>query len=335
MLSFDHPALLNLLWVVPGLVALYLWGFAKKRRALERFATVNLLPALVPAVSVGRQRAKAGLVLLAVTLVVMGLTGPRWGTHYEQVPRRGIDILFVLDVSNSMLARDVAPNRLERAKLDIKDLLEVLPGDRVGLVTFSGESTRTCPLTINYGAFRLALDAVDTRSAPRGGTNIGDAVRLAANSFTDKVKDHKAIVVISDGDETDESYAVQAAQNAYEEKGIRVFAVGFGDMTVGARIPVTRDGQRVYLKYEDQEVWTKLAPSLLQAMAAVADGGYFTNTDFREIYDHLRLKVQSRTFETTRKEMRYARFHWFAAAALALLMVETLMTDRKVTQWHA
>ena len=327
--GFDHWSFLHLLWLVPAMGAVYLWGFAKKRQGLERFVTLNLLQTLIPAVSVARQRGKALLVVIATGVVVVALSGPRWGTHFEEVERRGIDVMFVLDVSNSMLAEDLAPNRLERAKLDIKDLLETLPGDRVGLITFAGKSALACPLTINYGSFRLALDEVDTRSSPRGGTNIGDAVRKAADCFTDKVKDHKAIIIISDGGETEETYAVEAAGNVYEERGIRVFTVGVGDVARGGRIPVIKNGQRVYLKFEGQEVWTKLEPAELQSMAAVADGGYFTNVDFREMYERIRSKVEGRSFETTRKEMRYARFHWFAGLALVLLMAETLMTDRK------
>lgn len=328
-LSFDHPGLLHLLWAVPALAGFYAWGAARRRTALARFATANLIGALVPSMSAARRHLKMAIVLGATALVVVALTGPRWGSHFEEVERRGVDILFVLDVSNSMLAEDVAPNRLERAKLDIKDMIEALEGDRVGLVTFAGESSRTCPLTINYGAFRLALDAVDTRAAPRGGTNIGDAIRDAARSFTDPVKDHKAVVLISDGGETDESYAVEAAQNAFEERGIRVFSVGYGDRVLGGRIPVRKDGQRVYLTHQGQEVWTKLAPETLQSVAAVADGGYFTNTDFRDIYEHIKAKVDAQSYELSRKQVKYPRFHWFAGVALALLMMDTLISDRK------
>lgn len=327
--SFDHQGLLHLLWALPVLAGVYLWGFARKRAALERFATLNLLGTLVPSVSTARQKIKAALVLAAAGMLIVAMAGPRWGTHYEDVPARGVDIMFVLDVSNSMLAEDVKPSRIDRAKLDIKDMLEVLPGDQVGLITFAGKTSRSCPLTNNYGSFGLALEAVDTRSVPRGGTNIGDALREAAASFTDEVKDHKAIIVISDGGETDESYAVEAAKKAFEEKGIRVFTVGVGDMVEGGRIPVIRDGQRVYMKYQDQEVWTKLDPGILQSMAAVADGGYFSNTDYREMYQRVRAKVAPREFDSARREMKYARFHWFAAAALSLLTIETLMTDRK------
>jgi Ca-activated chloride channel family protein len=206
----------------------------------------------------------------------------------------------------------------------------VIPGDRVGLVTFAGSATKSCPLTNNYGAFRLALDDVTTRSTARGGTNLGDAIRFAADDcFTDEVRDHKAIILITDGGETEESYAKEASQLAFEERGIRVFTVGLGELGEGARIPITRNGQRTYLQFEDQVIWSKLDPALLQSMAAVADGGYFHNTDFREIYDDVQRKVLDRTFETEQREMQHARFHWFAWPAFVLLMLESLLTDRK------
>lgn len=327
--SFDHPRMLHLLWALPVLWGVYVWGFARKRRALERFATPNLFNTLIPSVSMKRQRVKAALTLAAAGTLAVAMAGPRWGTYYEEVPRQGIDIVFVLDASNSMLAEDAVPNRLERARVDVRDMLEVLTGDRVGLVTFAGQSTLSCPLTINYGWFRTALGAVSTDSTSHGGTNIGDAVRHAGNCFTDDAKGHKAIVVISDGGETEESYAVEASQGVFEEKGIRVFTVGFGDMKKGGRIPIAIDGQRAYLKYQGQEVWTKLDPTLLQSMAAVADGGYFSNVDFRVIYDSIRQRVAPREFRSTHKETKHVRFLWFASMALLLLTIETLTTDRK------
>lgn len=319
-----------MLWALPVLWALTVWGSARRRQAMERFATLNLFDTLIPSVSVVRRRIKTALTLTAAGALVIAMAGLRWGTQYEDVPSQGIDIMFVLDVSNSMLAEDVVPNRLQRAKLDIKEMLDTLQGDRVGLVTFAGTSTLTCPLTLNYGSFCMALETVSPRSAPRGGTNIGDAVRHAADSFPDKVVGHSAIVVISDGGETDESYADEASRRSFEEKGIRVFTVGLGDGSQGARIPISHDGQRAYMKYQGKEVWTKLEPALLQSMAAVTNAAYFSNPDFRIVYDKIRSLVVPREFGTSRREMRNARFHWFAGLALVLLTVETLMTDRKV-----
>ena len=329
-LSFDHPKMLQLLWALPVLGAFYLRALAKRRHALMCFATSNLHPALLPSVSTARRLAQAILTMAAGGMLAIAAAGPRWGTHPANVPMQCLDIMFVLDVSNSMLAEDVVPNRLQRAKLDIKEMLEVLPGDRVGLITFAGTSTLTCPLTVDYGSFRLALEGVDRRSTPRGGTNIGDAVRHAADSFSDDVKDHKAIIVISDGGETDESYAIEASRTAFEERGIPVFTVGIGDPTEEARVPLARGDQRTYLEYQGHEVRTKLEPALLQSVAAVTEAAYFSNPDFRPVYDRIRSKVAPREYRALYRETRYARFHWFAGLALVLLTFETFMTDRKV-----
>lgn len=330
--KFDHIEYLHLLWGVLLLAGVYVYGFSRKARALRVFATANLLGQLMPTVSPARQRLKAGLVLGAMALLVVAATGPRWGKDIVDLQRRGIDLMVCLDVSRSMLAEDIAPNRLERAKLEIGDMLREMHGDRVGLVTFAGDAALTCPLTINYGAYRMSLEEVSTRSTGRGGTHIGDAVRVAVRSFTDKVKGHKAILVITDGEDQN-SFPVKAAQEAYDH-GIRVFTVGFGDQTQGARIPITVNGQKQFLQYQGQEVWSRMDPQTLQEMAVEGGGTYFgvgtREADFAgEVYDRIRNKVEAREFESSRRELYRARFHWFAGAALILLLLETLITDRK------
>ena len=332
-MKFDNLAILHLLWVVPVLVAVYAYGFHKKWKALRTFATFNLLDRLIPEVSFTRQKIKAALVLAAIALLVIGATGPRWGKDVVDVQRRGIDIIVALDVSRSMLAEDIAPNRLERSKIELTDMLGVMRGDRVGLVTFAGKPVLTCPLTINYGAYRMALREVDTKSSPVGGSLIGDAVRVAVQSFTDNIKAHKAILLITDG-EDQQSLPVEAARNAFEEHGIRVFTVGLGDMTEGTRIPVTdENGQTHFLQHGGQEVWSKMNPAVLQEMALEGGGIYFPagtrDIDFAEIYERIREKIEAREFETSRKELYHAQFQWFAGAALLLLLIEVVMTDRK------
>jgi Ca-activated chloride channel family protein len=328
--SFDHPRLLYLLWVLPLLWGVYLWGFAQKHRAMARFATPDLHTALLPSLSLARQQVKGLLTLAAAAVLVLATAGPRWGTHYEDVALRGVDIMFVLDVSNSMLCEDVSPNRLERAKLEIRDMLEVSLGDRVGLLTLAGKSALACPLTADYGAFQLALESVNTRNALRGGTNIGDALRHAADGFTDDRKDHKAIILFSDGGETEHSYATQAARNIFHEKGIRVFTVGVGDPIRGARIPITTDGRRMYMVYQGEEVWTKLDPTLLKSVAAAAGGAYFSNIDRHVIYDRVCARVAPGDLKSIHRRSKIPRFHWVASIALALLTVEILMTDQRV-----
>ena len=210
-------------------------------------------------------------------------------------------------------------------------MLGVMHGDRVGLVTFAGDATLSCPLTINYGAYRMTLNDTSTRSSMRGGSLIGDAVRVAVDSFTDKVKGHKAVLLITDG-EDQESLPIDAARAA-KEKGVRVFTVGLGSISQGARIPVMVNGQKQYLQHDGQEVWSTMNEDVLRGMAVEGGGSYFPmgtrDADFAEVYERIRSRVEARELETSRTELYHARFQWFAGAALLLLILESLMTDRK------
>ena len=332
-IRFDHQEYIHLLWLVPLLAGVFMYGFWRKRRGLRVFATANLHEALVPRVSPARQRVKAALALLALAFAVLALTGPRWGVYYEEVHRKGVDIIIALDVSRSMLAEDIAPSRLERAQLAIGDLLEQLEGDRVGLVTFAGAAVKKCPLTINYGSFKTALSHVDIHSSPRGGTLLGDAIRKAKECFVDRVKDHKAIILISDGEEHETDYPVEAARAVYDENGIIICTVGIGDVREGARIPIVENGQRTFLKHDGQEVWSKMKPALLQEMAVVGGGMYLPagtgDFDLARVYDWIRDKLDVVEFEAQYTERYYARFQWLTGLALLLMVVETLVNDRR------
>jgi Ca-activated chloride channel family protein len=334
-MTFDHPSLLHLLWVIPALLGVYAFGFACKRTAMQHFASVHLIRRLTPQVSAARQKLKAACVLAAGVLLVVGLAGPRWGSRWEEVPRRGVDLLIALDVSRSMLAEDIAPNRLERAKLAVGDLLEQLAGDRIGLVTFAGVPVKKCPLTVNYSSFKRTLDEVGVESAPRGGSMIGDAVRAARAAFLDRTRDYKAVILISDGADGERaSYPAEAAADAYQNHGIRVYTVGIGDIVEGARIPLTNEsGGRSYLVYDGQEVWSKLHPEVLQEIAVAGHGKYLyagtSDFDLGPVYRDIRKTLGTTEFESRQIERKIPRFQWFAAAALLLLMVETIMTERR------
>lgn len=322
----------HLFWLLPALVGLYAYSFRRRRRALERLATANLVGHLTAGVSVTRQRARAILRLLGCALLVAALVDPRWNAHYEDVPQHGVDVMFCLDISRSMLAEDVTPNRLERAKQYISDIVATLSGDRVGLVSFAGSAALKCPLTVDYGAFRMALDEISPRSSPRGGTLIGDAIRLAVNSFTDQVKNYKSIILITDG-EDHESYPLEAARQAHEQLGVRVCAIGIGDPDQGQRIPVEQDGTRVYLQHEGQEVWSKLEGATLEAIAKETKGIYVPagthQVDMGQVYEQMISTTEQREYETSRIKQFDVQFQWFAGAALVLLACEALMTDRR------
>ncbi|MFO0972414.1 MAG: VWA domain-containing protein [Phycisphaerae bacterium] len=331
-IQLDRIGNLHLLWVVLALIGVWVFGFARKAAALRTFASANLVGVLTPRVSRGRQIAKAGLSLAALVAIVIALMGPRWGVYWEDVQARGLDLMICLDVSRSMMARDVMPSRLERARQDIRDLVSTrtLSGDRVGLVAFAGMPVLKCPLTIDYGFYRLVLDDVGVNSAPRGGTNLGDAVRLAAESFDDTVKNYKAIIVISDG-EDQESYPVDAARKVFTEKGVRVFTIGLGDANQGARIPVPGQRGEPYLEHEGQQVWSKMNPETLQQMALAGGGAYVPagtqNIELDRIYREKISTLEKRQIEAKKVQRYYARYQIFAAAALALLAIETLTRE--------
>ena len=210
-------------------------------------------------------------------------------------------------------------------------MLETAGGDRVGLVTFAGNGAVTVPLTLDYGAIRLALAELEIREGRRGGSMAGDAIRLATNSFTDDVDDFKAIVLLSDGEDMG-SYPVEAASRA-SERGINVYTVGLGDAVEGSRIPIEVDGQEIFLTWQGEEVWSKMQPDLLEDIAMAADGAYIPagtgNLDMAEVYNDVIATGSGRLHETARIEQHVPRYQWFAALALLLLLLDTFMSDRR------
>lgn len=331
-LKFDAFRWLHLVWVVAALGGVMAYGAWRRRRDLAAFATANLLPMIGACVSKSQRAIKSGLVLAGLLCLVVAAMGPRWGYEYEEVQQRGIDLMVLLDVSRSMLAEDVTPSRLERAKQDVRDLLGALAGDRVGLVTFAGSATLTCPLTTDYSFFRLALDEVDTRSTSQMGSEIGGAIEKSIGCFDDSIQAYKAILLISDGESHDEK-AVEAATKAYKEHGIRVFTIGLGDAKEGARIPIGSGATRRYLVHDGQEVWSKLDSRLLEAVARAGGGAYVpvgtAHVDIDQIYHRYIAAVEEREFGTERVKRYFAKYQWFAAPALVLLTAAGLMSDRR------
>ena len=242
--------------------------------------------------------------------------------------------MFLLDVSKSMLAEDLVPNRLERAKLAIRDCIDRLEGDRVAIVVFAGTSAVKCPLTLDYGFFRMMLDTISTDSIARGGTMIGDAVRkVMAEVFDDQDKAFKDIILITDGEDHD-SFPVEAAKKA-GEKGIRLIAIGLGDENEGRRIPVTNDkGEKTFLKYKGREIWSKLDADTLRKMVNATPGGKYLNVstgtiDLGDVYVSLIKSAEKRKLESETIKRYEEKFQIFIAVALVLLFIEMLVNERK------
>jgi len=321
-------------WLLPPMLLLGIWSVYRRRRLLGRFAQSPLLPHLMPDASAPRLWAKIIFFFLALVFLIFTLTQPAWNPTPKQVQRQGRDIVILLDVSRSMLAQDLRPNRLERAKLAVNDLLGHLQGDRIVIIAFAGTPALKCPLTHDYGFARLALHDIDIDSAGRGGTHIGDAIRMAATQvFDDQQRDYKDIILITDG-EDHESLPLEAAQAAAGQ-GIRIFAIGLGSETEGARIPVTdSSGRQSFLKYQNQEVWTKLDAETLKQIVFATPGGKYLNVatgsfDITQVYDDLIAGAARQSYETVSTMLYQQKFQIFLFAAIILLICEVWIRERQ------
>src|SRR5882762_8438276 len=230
------------IWLLAGLIAcaVLLWRYRRfddrQRHELARFASASLLAQLTASVSVKRRRFKRALVILGVACLSVALARPLAGFRWQETNRKGLDLLFAVDTSKSMLAQDVKPDRLRRAKMAVEDLLEKLDGDRAGLIAFAGNAFLQCPLTLDYDAFRQSLEALDTTIIPRGGTDIAAAIHEAEAAFEGKGNNEHIVVLLTDGEDLEGS-ALQAARAA-AKKGLKIFTVGVGT-SHGELIPLS------------------------------------------------------------------------------------------------
>lgn len=310
------------------------YGFAMKDRALRAFASLNLLRVLAPDISRPRQYIKTALVLAAMSALVLALVGPRYGKYWEDVQQRQLDLVVCLDVSKSMLAEDAGMSRLDRAKDDIKRLLERLGGGLIGVICFAGRAELVCPLTDDYEFVRLAIDDIGIHSAPLGGTNIGEALAAAQKALGDRKAHHRAVLLMSDGEDHGKT-ALDQAKKAHEQ-GIQVFTIGIGDEERGGMIPTEQGGRRTFMEYDGQQLWSKMDPATLKQIALAGGGEYQPSRQVNSrqrtlewIYSERLVPKEERTTLAKRREVKHARFAWPAVLALALLMIESLMSERR------
>jgi Ca-activated chloride channel family protein len=329
--------MLYLLWVIPALGLMLLYGARRRREELARFAPLELARSANSTVNRARRRWKAFLALAGFAFAVFALARPAWNPVIEETPQRGRDVVFLLDVSRSMLAEDLAPNRLERAKLAILDALEKVRGDRVALVVFAGTAVVKCPLTHDYGFFRMAVEEASPESVSRGGTAIGDAIRVTIEQVLDReARSHRDVILITDGEDHG-SFPVEAARRL-GELGVRLIAVGLGDEERGRRIPITGpDGSKSFLKYDGQEVWTRLDAETLRRMANATPGGRYLHVatgaiDFGEVYVKLMAGAGETELGATRRRRWEEQFQIFLMIAFALWYADLLLPERKTAQ---
>lgn len=327
--QIGNPTQVQWLWLVGVCLAAVIFAAAAQRRARLQYATANLIHRVVPASRKLRRSVGTLLVTAAMVLLVVALVDVRWGKVEREVSQKGIEVMFVLDVSRSMLADDAAPNRLQRAKQQIKDTVDEMAGDRVGLLVFAGDVKQQIPLTTHYDDFKQRLDEVGPHNVRRGGSRLGDAIEAASQAFLTKSNAHKAMVIFTDG-EDQESEPVAAAKKAHEETGVRIFTVGLGDMDKGARIPIASDDGRDYLEHDGEQVWSKLHGDILRQVATETDGAYVPagtkQVNMADVYHGYIAGVEQTEFETAKINQYEARFQWFLLPAVLLLLAEIVIT---------
>jgi Ca-activated chloride channel family protein len=301
-MRFSSPENLWLLLALSPLMLFSIWSLAAKRRALRRFVSAATEARLTQTASASRQHWKYSLFLMGMAFLVAALSGPQFGAEPAMAHRRGVDVVVALDVSRSMLAEDVKPNRLQRAKHQIGELVDRLQGDRIGLVVFAGEAFVQCPLTLDYGAFRLLLASVDAGSFPVQGTSIGDAVATATRCFEAGDQQHKVVVLFTDGEDHIADPVDQGERSAAE--GVRIYTVGVGTPE-GDLIPV-RDGDQVdyHRDAAGVPVMTRLDERSLRDMALASGAGYYRSS----LYDAEIAVIGDQIANMDQKEFESRRF---------------------------
>jgi Ca-activated chloride channel family protein len=325
-------------WLPVGFVvcALLVWLWfrvdARQHAALARFVSPHLRKQLTQSISTVRRRLQRGLLLTALALIFATLAGPQLGYHWEQINRRGNEIVFIIDTSRSMMTPDVKPNRLDRAKLAIDDFTNHLDGDAVGIVAFAGSAFLVCPITLDYNAFRETLNAIDTNIVPRGGTNISSAIREAQAALRRRPGSDKIVILITDGEDLEGS-ALSAAQNAKQQDGLRIFTVGVGTPG-GDLIPVPPAQGGGFVKDESgQFVKSHLDEAGLKAIAD-ATGGFYVplgpqGEGLESIYNNVLGSLAKHDLASRQQKIYIERYQWPLAASLAALLLSLLIGNRR------
>jgi Ca-activated chloride channel family protein len=332
VLRFENPTFLHMLWGVIVLVAFFIWTVKYKQMLLKRFGNLEILQKLMHSYSPGRRNLKYLLITVSYIFFVFALANPQIGKKLEEFTREGVDIMVAMDVSTSMLAEDIKPSRMEKAKHEVGKLIDILQGDRIGLIAFAGIAHVQCPLTLDYSAAKLFLSLMDTDLIPQPGTALGQAIRKAISSFNSDERKHKVLILITDG-EDHESKPLEAAQEA-EQEGIIIYTVGIGS-TQGVPIPVyNRRGAQTGFKKDRQGniVTTKLDVLTLQKIAYETGGKYFLassgGAELDDIYNEISA-MEKKELKSKRFSQYEDRFQIFIIIGLILVIMEMLIPERK------
>lgn len=333
MFKFENDIFFYAFALIPIFIGIYIWYIYSSKKNLKKLGDTGLISQLAPNVSKAKKTTKFILFLLAFSLLILGLCNLQTGSKMREVKREGADIMICLDVSNSMLAQDLSPNRLERAKIAIERMIDKLEGDRLGIVIFAGEAYVQLPITTDYSSAKLFLESINTKIVPVQGTNIADAINKSVESFGKDDGKNKAIVIITDGENNEEANAsaIDAAEEA-AKKGIVINTIGVGSES-GVPIPNMIDG--IVSGYKKDKsgntIVSKLDSKILQNIAAETNGVYVQASSTDVGLDAIMAKIG----ELDKKQMESKmftdyedQFQWFLGAALLLLVFESLISER-------
>jgi len=331
MFQFSHPEYLYTLALIMLFAILFTGVMLSRKKCLQRFGDMELVNRLMPDASTRKPVLKFVLMMIAFMFVVLGVAGPKFGTKLQETKRIGSEIIIALDVSNSMMAEDLQPNRLERAKQAVSRLIDRLGENKIGLIVFAGEAYTQLPITTDYVSAKMFLSTISPDIVPVQGTAIGAAINLSVSSFPPASEAGKAIIVITDG-ENHEDNPVHAAEEA-AKRGINVYTIGVGS-TQGTPIPVrTASGQRDFMKDRaGNTVMTRLDEKTLQETAMAGNGIYvratMSNMGLNNVFDEIN-KLEKTEYEAKIYSDFAEMFQWPFGVALLFLLVELLISNRK------
>jgi Ca-activated chloride channel homolog len=330
LFRFANPDYLYLLLLLPVIIAFWIINEFRKRKAIHKFGDSILVKKLLPELSKVRPWFKFILQLVALSLAIIILARPQFGSKIEEVKKQGVEVIITLDVSNSMLAEDIQPDRLERAKQAISRLVDKLENDKIGLIVFAGDAYTQIPVTNDYVSAKMFLSTINPNLVPKQGTAIGAAIDLGIRSFSQGTGKSKAMIIITDG-ENHEDDPVEKSKEA-STAGIVIHTIGIGS-TEGVPVPLIINGKRDYLKDADgNTVITKLDEDILKDIAMNANGRYVrasnSNIGLDEIFNEIR-KMKKQELEGTMYTEYNDQFQVFAGAVLLLLILDFLIMDRK------
>jgi Ca-activated chloride channel family protein len=333
-MELDERNYLYFLFILPVVVVIFLINLYWKRKKQREFGDLELLKRLSPERSVFKPALKLTVMLLALAALVFGLVNPKIGTKVETVKREGIDIVFAMDVSKSMLAEDVAPSRLEKSKQIVSQIINQLGSDRIGIVAYAGSAFPVLPITTDYAVAKMFMQSMGPGLVSSQGTSLDEAIKLSGTYFDDKSKTSKLLIMISDGE--DHSEGAEAAAEEAKKMGIKIITIGLGTQK-GGTIPLKKNG--VVESYQrdnnDEVVITKLNEASLTTIAKITGGGYVNGNNTKEVLEYIKNtldKIQKTEFEATEMADFQSQFQWFLGIAFVLLYMDIFFLERK-TRW--